>query len=503
MPQSTINYTLLRLTDEFRALADAHLMLDDFEYGNFLKIVQSNSLNYKSLLMNVNNANINESYVIMSVELMVMDKVFKDIEDRDDVESDTLSILADVFSIVSYSNRWQDFSKMSNQTPARKFISKGEDQVTGWGMTFDLSLKRRNGICDVPMEGYDYEGDYAPICAGVSIFEDDIFIETVPSGGTYSYSSGGGIPVDTDFNGVPTGVDTPAGQNLQLAVINSAPALIGVLIQNTANTKGIQIPDSVVTLNGVAMQPVLASDTRAYTVENQGGVPLGSQKDSYTWEINTDDDILVHYVRPALYDVASMGLNHDQKWHFDNGTFDYTIPAGTKPQQLDPVNADMLLYDNVWGHKFRFVGSTGGYYQESDATYRDVDGNVSDRDTEFLLSGGYYIIDEYTGLGYRGVRGGSTNLTNQLAAQPRSYSGFNDFYSPTRNMIMGLFRVDKTLQLYLSSRPPFDIQLTLWTCSPYNNNPTSQGWSMATTGTISITSFTTNRAEISVRAHYT
>lgn len=215
MPAKTA-LSLNNLIQEIFALADGHVMLNSRFYGNFLEIYESNKVDYSTLLMNVNNATVDPSYYQLTVELMVMDKVFKGEENRTDVESDTITILGDVFSVISYSNRWQAFSKVFGATQMRKFIHKGEDEVTGWAMSVQLGLKRNNGICDLPMKNYDFEGEYTPSCAGVRIFEDDILIEVVESGGLFSYTTGAD-PANILLNGVAYGT-IPAGGSKDITI---------------------------------------------------------------------------------------------------------------------------------------------------------------------------------------------------------------------------------------------------------------------------------------------
>ena len=106
--------------------------------------------------MNVNNASITERLVTLTVELMVMDKVFNDKSNQFEVESDTLQIIGDLYSVINYSIRWNDFSKVSQASSARKFVSKGEDIVTGWAQSIQLEITRENGICDLPIKDYDF-----------------------------------------------------------------------------------------------------------------------------------------------------------------------------------------------------------------------------------------------------------------------------------------------------------------------------------------------------------
>ena len=212
------NLTLNNIIQEVNDLADGHEMLNDFKYGNFLQIYQSGKVEYKALLMNVNNATLTEKFITISLELMVMDKVFNDKTDENDVESETLSILGDIYSVINYSNRWQAFSKVTSASPLRKFISKGEDKVTGWVVEFSLQIQRENGICDLPIRNYDFEGELTPSCAGVRIFEDGILIKIVPSGGSFSFSTEGD-PASILLN-LAALVDVPAGQTKAMTIVD-------------------------------------------------------------------------------------------------------------------------------------------------------------------------------------------------------------------------------------------------------------------------------------------
>lgn len=113
---------------------------------------------------------------------------------------------------------------------------------------------------------------------------DDTYSATVPSGGTLELpdinvtdSDGssttvpaqtavvctpcaGGLPVETTFNGAATSNDTPAGDTLAIAVINTTPSLVGTLITDTANSKGIQIADASMSLESVPFAQGVAAE---------------------------------------------------------------------------------------------------------------------------------------------------------------------------------------------------------------------------------------------------
>ncbi len=85
------------------------------------------------------------------------------------------------------------------------------DDLSGARMTLTLSQPFNFNKCAVPL------GTITPLppsCAPVLIFENGILVETVASGGTYSYTSGGGVSLDIDVNGVPFYVGVSIDQDV-------------------------------------------------------------------------------------------------------------------------------------------------------------------------------------------------------------------------------------------------------------------------------------------------
>jgi hypothetical protein len=82
-----------------------------------------------------------------------------------------------------------------------------------------------------------------------------------------------------------------------------------------------------------------------------------------------------------------------------NTLIGYEAPVDSIMAVLNPNFQHLLLTDNKFGHKFRFTGITGGYYDPSDGNYYTKTGVVSTRNAEFLKGGDIYIIDHYQNLG--------------------------------------------------------------------------------------------------------
>lgn len=268
MSAAVVNITLNRLIEEFFKVGAAHKMIETTFYGDFLNIVSSNRVKYCSLLVNTADGTISKSYIEFRVEIAVMDKVFNDQSNLNDVESDTAQILQDLYSVIDYSNRWQSFAKITNASaPIRKFISKGQDVVTGWSMTLNIGVKRRNGICNIPIEDYDYQGNYAAYCAGVRIFQDNILVEVVPSGGRFDYS-GTVVPITITVNGDIFYTDVTTNQEIPVKDEG------GVARGSKVGINWV-IADADQTFNGVDVIGQRPETTKAVVVQTVDAVPTG------------------------------------------------------------------------------------------------------------------------------------------------------------------------------------------------------------------------------------
>ena len=150
--------TLKKIDQEFKAIAEAHLQVHSYFFGEFFEVYSQHQPEYCSLLVNVNNAIIQQKFVTLQIEILVTDKTFDGIENSIDVESDTLQILDDIVNIMNYSDRWQKFGIVDAQSTARKVVEKGGDTVNGWYLTMNFKIfKDEQGFCDLPLENYSYE----------------------------------------------------------------------------------------------------------------------------------------------------------------------------------------------------------------------------------------------------------------------------------------------------------------------------------------------------------
>lgn len=221
----------------------------------------------------------------------------------------------------------------------------------------------------------------------------------------------------------------------------------------------------------------------------------------------------VYYNRPAPQQTTSYET-YDEGWLYQNGFDSASLtPEDAILQQQDlSVSPDYLKYFNSFGHKFRFTGLNGGYYDFNDSTYKDVTGGTSSFDTEFRnpVSGGAnqgYIIDHLTGIGHFSSRGGSggINFSNQWVNGATLFL-WSDWFNPPAIYILTLVRYDLASVLQ-SSRPPFNWdQQWAWTSTSLISTPTVNALRFdvingALTAVIKTSTGSSNRCYM--RLHYT
>jgi hypothetical protein len=154
------NITQRRLVAEIKEWADDHMMIHKFGYGDFLQLYQEEENLYPYFMVNISNGADLPFYFKYTLDVFVAMWVFDDRENQLRSESDSELILRDFTNTIRISNRWQQFARIdSSELPKRKVIEMGGDKVTGWGVTINLSIKKKASICDLEnlLPEYDFE----------------------------------------------------------------------------------------------------------------------------------------------------------------------------------------------------------------------------------------------------------------------------------------------------------------------------------------------------------
>lgn len=174
-----------QLSAELKAIQDSHYQLNSYYFGEFNLALQNRELEYPLLVCDYNNGSINVSNTSVQLFIIVADKVYKDNSNLIETKSDTLQICRDIFNVMKKSQRWQVLGRVT-QGNVTSFVERGKDEVAGHVMNVTIELRDTNGICELPMNGYDFGGSGSPACDPALIVNSNgTFSVSVASGSTY------------------------------------------------------------------------------------------------------------------------------------------------------------------------------------------------------------------------------------------------------------------------------------------------------------------------------
>ena len=180
----SVNQLRLELAD----IEQSHLQLNTFFWGDFPRAVNEENINYPLMASYFPNAGFVDNQTTLPITIVIADKIYDDYTNLNDVESDTLQICRDVFNIMNKSTRWQLLGRVESCS-LTKFIESNADVCAGYVMTVNFTLRDSNSICDLPMSGYDFDQVIGSSCLPVQIYRNGVLVDTVASGGTYSYTT--------------------------------------------------------------------------------------------------------------------------------------------------------------------------------------------------------------------------------------------------------------------------------------------------------------------------
>ena len=194
---------------ELQEIASAHLQINDFFWGDFLRAYKENTeLNYPLMGCFYPSASLLNNQTQLALTIYICDRVYKDYSNLNDVESDTLQICRDIYQVINGSQRWRRLGRVTSAS-ATKFIERGGDEVAGHTLTINFLLRDQSGICDLPIEGYDFEQNVSPpTCKPVQYTITDseltvLYSGEVPSGGELNKIISDSIAYLVDTQGTP------------------------------------------------------------------------------------------------------------------------------------------------------------------------------------------------------------------------------------------------------------------------------------------------------------
>ena len=364
---------------ELKAIADAHLQVNDYAWKDFLRAYTENDLNYPLMCAYYPSGNIYMNQTQIQLNIVICDRIEKDWnKNLNEVESDTLQICRDIFNVLNESSRWQRIGRVSNCV-VNKFVERSGDEVAGHTMQIDFLIRDNSGVCDLPMEDYNFDQAISQGCPSVDIFNSDLsYTAEVASGDSLE------LP-DIDYavkNSLGTtlaGATVPSVSNIETTLNDvdnidsdgsTVPTPAGVPFTCTPNAP---CDDALVTINtNYASIAVPSGDTINIDVKDQDFNPIvpigfGGSFPNYILEISAQSvPCGAKILRTGQ--TASSGTRSDGDLQNGRGTSFFLLPTIGGVQKYNP-----------WGHTQRFTGTTGGYYDEVLAGYYDSAGVATTR----------------------------------------------------------------------------------------------------------------------------
>lgn len=229
--------TLRQIDAALDKVAAGHLQVADYFWGDWQDSYSEREQKYPAVVCNV-PPNLDFSKITkLQLNIICVDQVRKGNENLKEVESDTLQILHDFYRILKHAPNWKDFCVVASCTVPIKFKDKAPDDVAGWQATLSLKLIESEGLCDLPMDGYDYSD---PIkCA--------ILPPAFP-------------PVTVTLNSSPF-LTLPSGSSEDIELIDQGGNTIAP----------INVTDSVITMNIPVVTPLYLVDFFTISINNLFG----------------------------------------------------------------------------------------------------------------------------------------------------------------------------------------------------------------------------------------
>jgi hypothetical protein len=280
----------------------------------------------QSTYQNDNNQIVQDVSIIFQADLV---KLYGDAERVDEVfNSDVLQVFkdvkrfiySDIERITGFDSVYSDLSLSADLREKIQFSDISNRHI----LRLDFSI-RYDFKCDSPI---------VPLCVPVTIMENGVLVARQAAGTTYSYSTAAD-PATITIND-ESFIDAPSDETTDINVLDQDDNPVGTL-EPLTNTVRVEV-----------VQDVIIYQEARYMGE----------------EVSYSDG--------------------DAVWRRDNNKLlALTQPEKGIMQRLQNGNEYLLVYDNVFGNKFMFTGLTGGYYDPSDLTYRDVTGAVVTRADAF------------------------------------------------------------------------------------------------------------------------
>ncbi len=218
-----------------RNYSESHLQINSFGVGDAWELVESftqtngvigedgtviPNRTYPVMWVEVNGSNLSGNQLTDNYTIYFADLVNKDERNEAEVLSDMKQLCLDLAAYFKQDEDYESNMNVSLEFTLDDFTEKFNDEVAGWQMSLQITQPYLYNECAIPKLPIDTAG--LTNCRPVTIYEDGVLVDTVPSGSSYSYTASSS-DVDILINGSAWGTFT-------------SPATEDIPVQNTVGT---------------------------------------------------------------------------------------------------------------------------------------------------------------------------------------------------------------------------------------------------------------------------
>lgn len=187
------------LVREFEEIQKAHYQLNSFYFGELNSKIADRNISYPLMGVDYKTGSINDLNTSINFFILIGDRIYKDHSNLIETKSDTMQICRDIYNLLKKSPRWYKLGRISNAR-IEVFTERSQDAIAGHVLSFTFDLRDSNGICNLPLNGYDYEGEFNFPCNPVTVENSNqtFQIELTP-GSTYVLPD---MQIEIQINGV-------------------------------------------------------------------------------------------------------------------------------------------------------------------------------------------------------------------------------------------------------------------------------------------------------------
>lgn len=147
---TSVNYVNYKqIIQDFKEIADAHLQINSFGFGELEQITMDNETKeepiYTKMYLIPDTTVFDQNQMTFNFKVFILDRINEDYSNQKDVMSDTLEIVKDVFTVLYLSEYESEWNATVNP-----FLEKYETILGGWVMDLQLTQPFDYNRCVLP-----------------------------------------------------------------------------------------------------------------------------------------------------------------------------------------------------------------------------------------------------------------------------------------------------------------------------------------------------------------